>query len=178
MKSEAEIAFVRAAGYLSKGIRNAWGIRLSSVARTAPFPMASCARWPSVVCFAVLTQLGRCAMSWSSGINVKFTVRVALSRCSRLQAWLTVNPYCGAYARTRTKPSSVIEHVASWGVPFPANARTHLATRSWNSCSRKPSATSAFTSSRYFMGNQPKSLAPACWSIVEPLLQRLEPAAL
>ena len=59
----------RGASYLSTGIRNAWGIRLSSVARTALFAPASCARWPSVVCFAVLTQLGRWEMSWPSGIQ-------------------------------------------------------------------------------------------------------------
>ena len=53
---------------VSTGIRNAWGIRLSSVARTALFALASCVRWPSVVCFAVLPQLGRWEMSWPSGI--------------------------------------------------------------------------------------------------------------
>ena len=49
--------------YLFTGIRSAWGIPLSSVARTALCVPASCARWPSVVCFAVLTQRGRCVMS-------------------------------------------------------------------------------------------------------------------
>src|SRR5271157_1693217 len=163
------------ARYLSRGMRNAWGIPRSSVARTAPCAPASCARWPSVVCFAVLTQLGRCEMSWPSGINVKLTIRAALSRCNRLQACPTVNPYCGACARTRTKPSSVIEQVASSEVPFVASLRTHRATPSWNSCSRKPSATRAFTSSRYFMETQPKSHGPAYCSNAEPLIPRLEP---
>ena len=50
-------------------------------------------------------------MSWASGIKVKFTLPAAFSRCNRSQACPTVNPYWGAWARTRTNPNSVIEHV-------------------------------------------------------------------
>ena len=42
------------------GITNAPDILSSNVARIALFALASCARWPSVVCFAVLTQAGMC----------------------------------------------------------------------------------------------------------------------
>jgi hypothetical protein len=49
--------------HLWVGIRNAPGILSSNVARIALFALASCARWPSVVCFAVLTQAGMCETS-------------------------------------------------------------------------------------------------------------------
>src|SRR5947209_17850444 len=38
------------------GIRKTSGIFASKVARTAPFFLANCAKWPSVICFAVLTK--------------------------------------------------------------------------------------------------------------------------
>jgi hypothetical protein len=46
-------------GYLRGGIRYAPGILPSRVARTASFLRASCVRWPSVVCFAVVAHSGR-----------------------------------------------------------------------------------------------------------------------
>src|SRR6266850_2993244 len=49
--------------HLWVGIKNAPGILSSNVARIALFALASCARWPSVVCFAVLTQAGMCETS-------------------------------------------------------------------------------------------------------------------
>jgi hypothetical protein len=49
--------------HLWVGIRSAPGILLSNVARIALFALASCTRWPSVVCFAVLTQAGMCDTS-------------------------------------------------------------------------------------------------------------------
>jgi len=168
----------RSPDYRSAGMRNAPGIRLSRVARIAPFASASCLRWPSVVSFAVLTQPGRFEMSWSSVINVKFTVGVVFSRRKSSQAWETVIPYCGACARTRTKPSSVIEQVASSELPALATARTHRATRWWNSCSRKPTATKAFTSSRCVMGILPESHALACCLTEVSRLLRLEPEVL
>ena len=151
------------------GIRNAPGILSSNVARIALFALASCARWPSVVCFAVLTQAGMCETSWSSEIKVNFRAFPVLRRCSRVRVWVMVNPYCGACARTRTKPSSVIEQVASSGTPLEARVCTQPATRSWNSCWRKPNATRPFTSRRYFTGSQIRSRRPVCCSGVERL---------
>jgi len=45
--------------HLLEGTRKAFGILPSSVARSAPFALASCARCPSVICFAALTHPGR-----------------------------------------------------------------------------------------------------------------------
>src|SRR5260370_28748424 len=42
--------------HLWAGIRNAPGILSCNVARIALFALASCAGWPSVVCFAVLSE--------------------------------------------------------------------------------------------------------------------------
>jgi hypothetical protein len=55
----------RPADHVSSGWRNLECARDSpvSAARIAPFALASCARRPSVVCFAVLTQAGRREMS-------------------------------------------------------------------------------------------------------------------
>jgi ABC-type cobalamin/Fe3+-siderophores transport system ATPase subunit len=50
-------------------MRNAPGIPSSRVARTALLAIASCTRWPSVVCFGVFTHAGRAEMSIASGRN-------------------------------------------------------------------------------------------------------------
>jgi hypothetical protein len=54
-----------------------------------------------------------------------------------VRAWAMVNPYCGACARTRAEPSSVVEQVASSGTPLEARVCTSQATRSWNLCWRE-----------------------------------------
>jgi hypothetical protein len=86
--------------HLWVGIKNAPGILSSNVARIALFALASCVRWPSVVCFAALTQAGMCETSWSSKIKVNFRAFPVLKRSRRVRAWAMVNPYCGACART------------------------------------------------------------------------------
>lgn len=112
------------------GIKNSPGILRSRVAKIQPLDLASCRRWASVVRFAALTHAGRCETSWSSERNVNFAVLAVLSRSSRARALEISNPYCGACAITRMKPSSVIEHVASSGVSSAARNRTQWATRS------------------------------------------------
>jgi hypothetical protein len=102
-------------------------------------------------------------------MKVNFRELPALSRSNRVRAWAMVNPYCVACARTRTNPSSVIEQVASSGTPLEARVCTQPATRSWNSCWRKPNATRPFTSRRYFMGSRIKSPRPVCCSTLERL---------
>src|SRR6266849_11092796 len=108
-------------------------------------------------------------------MKVNFREFPLLRRSNRVRAWEIVNPYCGACARTRTKPSSVIEQVASSGTPFEARVCTQLATRSWNSCWRKPNATRPFTSRIYFMGIGIKYHRPVCCSRVERLDPHSEP---
>ena len=84
-------------------------------------------------------------------MNVNTSPCLALSRSHKVRASETLNAYCGVCATMRTKPISVIEHVASSRGSAAPKPRIQFATRSWNSCSAMPSATSAFTSRRHFM---------------------------
>jgi hypothetical protein len=61
--SQISTSHLRRLLHLCAGIRNALGILSSNVARIALFALASCTRWPSVVCLAVLTQAGMCETS-------------------------------------------------------------------------------------------------------------------
>jgi hypothetical protein len=52
------------------------------------------------------------------GDKCEASVETALMRPNSCLACTTVSPYWGAWASTRTNPSSVMAHVASYGVPF------------------------------------------------------------
>ena len=77
---------------------------------------------------------------------------------------------------TLFKPNSVMEHVASSGTPLAARPSTQFATRGWNSCSNRASASRAFTSNRYLTENWQGLRALARSSAWQPLDRRLKPA--
>lgn len=96
-----------------RDIRKAPGMAVSNVANTAPCCEARPARCPSVVCRAVVTHFGNSPAPRSS---------LRRTTCRTLFLWKRVNiriesttgtRYCGAWFKTRTNPSSVMELVAS-----------------------------------------------------------------
>jgi hypothetical protein len=47
-------------------------------------------------------------------ISLKLRILLVVMRSNNVRACEMLNPYCDAWANTQTKPSSVMEQVASW----------------------------------------------------------------
>lgn len=139
----------------------------SSVASDAPFDLASSTRWPSVVCLEDLTHLGRCEISLASRMNWKFTAGEAFSLSSVSQACSSETLNNDICEIIRTKPSSVIEQVASCGSALAVSDDSHVSIRKWNSCCFMPKAIRAFTSRRYVLESRQAYLWPFRWSAPE-----------